>query len=74
MPDTQTVEPLARVKKNAREDLLIQRTEFKGKDLLDVRVFAVDGDDLTPTRKGLALQPATWRQLLPEIQKALAEE
>ena len=63
-----------RLKKNAGEDLLIRRTEFHGKDLLDVRVFAVNGPEPVPTKKGLCLQPDTWRELLPMIAEVLEVE
>ncbi len=39
--------------KNARESIKVELTEFKGHDLLSVRVYADNGTDLVPTRKGI---------------------
>ena len=52
---------------------LVERTEYQGKDLLDVRVWcqSYPAGEAKPTRKGLCLRPATWRELLPAIQEAL---
>ena len=61
--------------KNASETLRVERTEYLGKDLVAVRVFTgAPGDQLArPTRKGLTLRPATWREVLPAILAALEE-
>ena len=63
------------IKKNATETIRVEPTTFQGKDLLDVRVWVTDpAGEEKPTKKGLCLRPATWRELLPAIQEALPEE
>ena len=68
---------LSRVKKNAAEELRLTVTEFGGHDLLDCRAYAVPPAGLPgegkPTRKGLCLRPAVWRELLPLLELALHE-
>ena len=38
------------IKKNSRESIVISQTEFKGNDLVDMRIFFTNKDcDLSPT-------------------------
>lgn len=62
-------EPIATIKKNAMEDILVAWREFKGRQYLDIRVYAdFDGNgEKTPTKKGITLLP----DLLPELIEAL---
>jgi hypothetical protein len=71
----ETVSETVEIQKNASETLRVERTEYLGKDLVAVRVFTgAPGDQLArPTRKGLTLRPATWREVLPAILAALEE-
>lgn len=58
--------------KNSSEKLLIRFTEYKGKSLIDLRVFfqADDsGNEWKPTRKGIAMN----RELLSELLKGIEE-
>ena len=66
---------VATIPKNAREELRVSLTEYQGIPLVDVRAWAlpaVPGGEGAATKKGLSLRPDTWRELLPEIAKALA--
>ncbi len=66
---------VATIPKNAREELRVTVGEYQGIPLVDVRVWAlpaVPGGEGAATKKGLSLRPDTWRELLPEIAKALA--
>ncbi len=58
------------IQKNIQEEIRVSRDEFKGRDVVNMRVWylAQDGEK-HPTRKGLAFSAA----LLPDIQQALAE-
>lgn len=56
------------VEKNGQETIRIHRTEYKGHDLVDIRVYYRDGnDELQPTRKGITFK----RELLDDVIKAL---
>lgn len=56
------------VQKNTQETIRVHQTEYKGHDLVDIRVYYRDGnDDLKPTRKGITFK----RELLDEILEAL---
>ena len=47
--------------KNSREVFRFRLGEFKGHKFIDMRVFAVeDGKDPAPTKKGLAVCPASY--------------
>ena len=61
------------IRKNATETIRVERTEYQGKDLVDVRVWVegVAGGEAKPTKKELCLRPETWRELLPAIREAL---
>jgi len=67
---------IAELPKNATEIVRVERTSYRGHDLIDARVWMkglLPGDEPTRTRKGLCLSPKLWRALLPEIAKALDE-
>jgi len=57
-------------KKNANERVRISFSTFKGKRLLNLRVYynaAKEGEDWRPTPKGLTLR----RELIPELKEAI---
>lgn len=58
------------IQKNTQEEIRISRQDYKGHDVVNVRVWylAKDGEK-HPTKKGVAFSAA----LLPEIQNALTE-
>ena len=44
------------VQKNSREIVRATLTEYRGHKLLDLRVYAVSGEDATPTKAGLCIR------------------
>ena len=56
-------------KKNDVEEVRIQLQEYKGYDLVDIRVWftAADGQEPRPTRKGITLKT----ELLPDLERAV---
>jgi hypothetical protein len=60
---------IARIGKNALEEIRVKLTEYNGYDLVDMRVWAKHPiyEKETPTRKGLTVNP----ELIPEIVEAL---
>jgi hypothetical protein len=73
-----TVEQLiAEVDKNASEVIRVQRTRFRGIDLVDCRVWtvpAIPGAESKPTKKGLTLRSETWAELIAALREALGSE
>ncbi|MEM6890759.1 MAG: transcriptional coactivator p15/PC4 family protein [Pseudomonadota bacterium] len=58
------------IPKNSREVLRIQREEYLGHDMLNLRVWYDDGSgELRPSKKGVAVKAA----LIPDLIKALAK-
>ena len=58
------------IQKNTREEIRIERTEFKGHDLKYIRVFYDDGTgDKRPGEQGIAIRT----ELLPDLFDALCE-
>lgn len=56
------------IPKNARETLRIQREEYMGHDMLNLRVWYDDGTgELRPSKKGVAVKAG----LIPDLIKAL---
>ncbi len=59
------------IAKNTLEVIRVQRTEYRGKALVDVRVWthkdSTPTGELIPTKKGVSFR----RELLPEVVKAL---
>jgi hypothetical protein len=58
-----------RFEKNSFEEVRISLTEFKGKELIDIRVYyQPEGEeDMRPTKKGITISPEKF----PELQKGL---
>lgn len=57
------------------ETLRLERTEVGGKQLVAVRVFTGRPGDpaARPTKKGLTLRLATWKEILPALERLLGE-
>ena len=64
---------IATITKNSREQIMISLTEFKGHDLIDVRVFANDGSEHVATRKGISIAVGRLPELIQALQGAEAE-
>jgi hypothetical protein len=62
---------ISRVPKNAREVLFLSLSEFKGRRLMDFRLFVPGPEegDWVPTRKGVSLAVS----LYPEFKRALSQ-
>jgi len=53
--------------KNSQERVKANLVTYRGRDLVDIRVFYADGGDWKPTRKGICLS----LDLLPELEAAV---
>ena len=64
-------EVIASFEKNSFEEVRISLTEFKGKELIDLRVYyrPDDGEEMRPTKKGITISPEKF----PELKKAILE-
>ena len=62
---------IAAFPKNKFEEIRVQIKEFKGYDLVDIRVFAgsKDGEEKVPTGKGISINVSHFL----ELKKALLE-
>jgi len=62
-------EVIASFEKNSMEEVRVSLTEFKGKDLIDLRVYyqPEDGEEKRPTKKGITISPEKF----PELKKAI---
>ncbi len=59
---------IASFPKNTLEEVRLQVVNYKGYDLIDLRVWALkDGKDAVATRKGISISI----ELLPELKKAV---
>jgi len=63
---------IAKIDKNSQEELIIQLTNFKGYDLIDLRLWtkplpSEEGAKSKPTKKGVTLKAC----LIPELMEAL---
>lgn len=57
------------IEKNAKEDIRLELCEFKGHNLLNLRIFFKAHDGIFPTKKGITLNLS----LIPEILEGLQE-
>jgi len=62
-------EVIASIEKNSMEEVRVSLTEFKGKELIDLRVYyqPEDGEEKRPTKKGITISPEKF----PELKKAI---
>jgi len=62
-------EVIASFEKNSMEEVRVSLTEFKGKALIDLRVYyqPEDGEEKRPTKKGITISPEKF----PELKKAI---
>ena len=62
---------MQRLPKNRREEIRIERQDYKGWDIVDIRVWVVDGYNAPiVTKKGLAVRT----DLVPDLIAALRTE
>jgi hypothetical protein len=57
------------IQKNTQEIIRVHQTDYKGHDLVDIRVYYQDGNDWKPTKKGITFK----RELLDDVLKALTQ-
>ena len=72
-------ELVARFEKNSFEEVRISLTEFKGKDLIDIRVYyQPEGEEeMRPTKKGITISPEKFSELkkgIQQLEKALKDK
>ena len=63
---------IAMFNKNATEEIIVKLTEFKGKDLVDIRVYVkplTSGEELKPTKKGICVRVEAIPDLLAALKK-----
>ena len=64
---------LAETGKNLKELVRLERTEYKGHQLLSIRAYyqAADGE-WKPTAKGITMKAESWQGIVPALMLALA--
>jgi hypothetical protein len=72
-------EVIAKLPKNARETIFLSLSEFKGRQLVDIRVHVPGNEDgeWVPTRKGVSLAVSLYpafKQALTELEDALVDQ
>jgi len=62
---------LKRLPKNASEEIWVALTEYKGRELLDLRVYyrAIESDEMKPSKKGVSVPLAKAPELLAALEK-----
>ncbi|WP_170545331.1 transcriptional coactivator p15/PC4 family protein [Ruegeria arenilitoris] len=61
---------ITQIPKNSREEYRVSRDEFRGHDLINIRVYFVSEDgDMRPGKQGVSFRAS----LLPEFMSALSK-
>lgn len=60
------------IEKNSKEQIHVELTEFKGHDLLGVRVYAQTDNGWLPTKKGITVNVRLIPELVAALKKAEA--
>ena len=63
---------IAAFAKNSREEIRVSIDAFQGQDLVNVRVWFIDGETMRPGKQGLALKPSLLPALIDALQLAQA--
>jgi hypothetical protein len=64
---------IAQFEKNSKEEVRVSIDEFKGRTLINIRVYYKDNDKWLPGRQGIALSIDRYRDLADALVK-LGEE
>ena len=66
---------LKKLKKNSSEEVWVAVTDYKGRDLIDIRVYyrSIDDLEMKPTKRGVSLALAKVPELLGALEKAGAQ-
>ena len=64
---------IAAIPKNAREELHVYLTEFKGHDLIDLRIYADAQGEWIATRKGITIRVDHLPAIAEALRRALVE-
>ena len=62
-------EIIAQFEKNATEVVRVSLTEYRGRKLIDIRVYYDDSGEYRPTKKGVSLSVDVY----PDLKRALLE-
>jgi hypothetical protein len=66
--------PNIEIRKNTRELVRVNRADFKGRDVVNMRVFFdTGGGDMKPRKQGVAFRAALLPELLEALQSLVAE-
>lgn len=75
MEATREQSVLCEVQKNSLETIRVTVSDFKGYQLLAVRIYVENKNgEIVPTKKGLTMQLDTWREILPVLHQVVAGE
>lgn len=64
---------IAKIEKSSLDEIIVQLTNFRGHDLIDVRIWTkndVGEKEAKPTKKGISLKPDEVSVLIKALQKA----
>ena len=65
---------VAEIQKNAVEVVRVSLTEFKGHQLVDLRVYFLDdSDEFRPSKKGVCLKPDLLGEVIQALERAQLE-
>lgn len=66
--------PFATIRKNDREEIRVSRADFKGHDMVNIRVFYDAGEgEMRPGKQGVAFNAALLHEVLAAMQAMKSE-
>ncbi|ETX13262.1 transcriptional regulator [Roseivivax halodurans JCM 10272] len=60
-----------KIRKNDREEIRVMRNDFKGHDMINVRVFYDAGGEMKPGKQGIAFKAELLSDVLWALNEAL---
>jgi hypothetical protein len=61
---------IAKMEKNSQEEIRFSLQEYRGTDLIDIRVYYGSGsDDMIPTKKGISIPLELFEEFMKQLGK-----
>lgn len=67
------MDPLWEVTKNSKEVIRFQVEEYRGQKFGDIRVYYDADGEWKPSRQGVVIRPAIWREFMKGVERVDAE-
>ena len=65
---------MVEIKKNKTEIIRVKKSEYKGKEFVDCRIFYEKDGEYLPTKKGISFNPGIAKEVIEAILSVMEEK